>query len=205
LGRKDTKRKGVFNPFTMHARTYVHARTQEHAHTHTRTHVPARTHVSARTHVRTYIHTYARTHTITHTHKYATHTRTYVHNCTHTHVRARTHTCARTHTYARAYQCTAAQRAYGARIGRIGETVELIISFFPFCRPLLVDRAFFTSLMLIAPLSSHEPLGTVAQSCPAIKSPIAPDTSTIAMPCLCIPLHRSVLRVRCMQTCCIYI
>ena len=79
LGRKNTKRKGVFNPSTC-------------ARTHVRTH----THISARTHVRAHTRTCARTHT--HTRKYTTiYTRTHVNNAR-THVHARTHTYTHTHT-----------------------------------------------------------------------------------------------------------
>ena len=54
LGRKNTKRKGVFNPSTC-ARTHVRTHARTHAHTH------------KCTHTRTSTHTYVRTHTHAHT------------------------------------------------------------------------------------------------------------------------------------------
>ena len=87
LGRKDTKRKGVFSPFTFACtHTYPHAHT--YTHTHTQVH-------NARTQIRTQPYTHACTYT-KHAHVRArTHTRTRMH--TNMHVRAHTHTCARTH------------------------------------------------------------------------------------------------------------
>ena len=66
MRRKDSKRKGAFNPFTC-ARTctYAHARTYS---THAHTYVHAHTHTFAHTHARTQTHIRARTQTHIHAH-----------------------------------------------------------------------------------------------------------------------------------------
>ena len=107
-GRKDTKRKGVFNPFTCACmQTYLHTHTHAHTRIHIRTHasqcmhafmyttVHTHTHVrNARSHVRARARTHTHTHTYTHAHKHAR-TRTHAHMRTHAHIRA--HTCLHTH------------------------------------------------------------------------------------------------------------
>ena len=107
LGRKDTKRKGAFNPFTCartrtHAptHTYVHAHTYVHTYPHTRTRTRTYTYIrtsTQRTHAHTYMHNCIHTYTRTHVHNARTYTRTHTHAhahmSTHAHVRARTRAC----------------------------------------------------------------------------------------------------------------
>ena len=104
LGRKDTKRKGVINPFTCACtHTYPPARTHTRTHTCTRTHVHTHVHTQSYTYTCSHVrnprtHVHAHTHTNTHTHT-RTRTRTYAHAHTHAHARTRTRAHARAYTY----------------------------------------------------------------------------------------------------------
>ena len=140
MGRKDTKRKGVFNPFTCACtQTYPHAHTcvwdmYTYVYTHVRTHVCAHTHTYARTHKYT-MHARMYVHNRTHTCTYATQAHIYAHVHTHIHKQTRTYTHARTRTHAHA--C-----AYACRCSAWGQKAlaQARICFLIMCAPLTLSH-----------------------------------------------------------------
>ena len=105
LGRKDFKRKGVFNPFTCactHAHTQTRTYTHAHIHARTRTHAHMRTHAHVRTLVRITMYARTRKQPYTYARTYATHAHT--RSCTHVHMRTHAHMYARVHTHVGAAQ-----------------------------------------------------------------------------------------------------